>query len=66
VCGTTALFIECKGGSIVGSAKYGGDPSALRPELERKYVKPRGVFQISKSIAKLSAIHNVRRSRDWT
>jgi hypothetical protein len=52
VCGTTALFIECKGGVIVGPAKYGGDPSALRVELQRKYVKPQGVYQLARSITK--------------
>jgi hypothetical protein len=52
VCGTTALFIECKGGVIVGPAKYGGDPSALRAELQRKYVKPQGVYQLARSITK--------------
>jgi hypothetical protein len=52
ICGTTALFIECKGGVMLGSAKYGGDPSALRAELEKKYVNPQGVYQLARSISK--------------
>jgi hypothetical protein len=50
VSGTTAIFIECKGGFIRGDAKYGGDPAKLRAEIEKKYVTPKGVFQIAKSI----------------
>ncbi len=50
VSGTTAVFIECKGGFIRGDAKYGGDPAKLRAEIEKKYVTPKGVFQIAKSI----------------
>ncbi|WP_058188607.1 hypothetical protein [Terracidiphilus gabretensis] len=52
ICGTTALFIECKGGVMLGSAKYGGDPSALRAELGKKYIKPQGVYQVARSITK--------------
>jgi hypothetical protein len=50
VSGTTALFIECKGGFIRGDAKYGGDPAKLRAEIEKKYVTPKGVFQVARSI----------------
>ena len=50
VSGTTAVFIECKGGFIRGDAKYGGDPAKLRAEIEKKYVTPKGVFQIVKAI----------------
>ena len=50
VSGTTAVFIECKGGFIRGDAKYGGDPAKLRAEIEKKYVTPKGVFQIAKAI----------------
>ena len=50
ISGTTAVFIECKGGFIRGDAKYGGDPAKLRAEIERKYVTPKGVFQIARSI----------------
>jgi hypothetical protein len=50
VSGTTAVFIECKGGFIRGDAKYGGDPAKLKAEIEKKYVTPKGVFQVSKSI----------------
>lgn len=51
ICGTTAIFIECKGGFIRGDAKYGGDPEKLKTELEKKYVKPKGVFQIARAIS---------------
>lgn len=51
LAGTTAVFIECKGGFIRGDAKYGGDPLKLKTELEKKYVKPKGVFQIARSVA---------------
>lgn len=50
VSGTTAIFIECKGGFIRGDAKYGGDPAKLSAEIEKKYVTPKGVFQIARSI----------------
>ena len=50
VSGTTAIFIECKGGFIRGDAKYGGDPAKLKAEIEKKYVTPKGVFQIARSI----------------
>ena len=50
ISGTTAIFIECKGGFIRGDAKYGGDPSKLRAEIEKKYVTPKGVFQVARSI----------------
>jgi hypothetical protein len=50
ISGTTAVFIECKGGFIRGDAKYGGDAAKLRAEIEKKYVIPKGVFQIAKSI----------------
>jgi hypothetical protein len=48
---TTAVFIECKGGFIRGDAKYGGDPGKLKAEIEKKYVTPKGVYQVAKSIA---------------
>ena len=37
---------------MLGSAKYGGDPTALRAELEKKYIKPQGVYQVARSITK--------------
>ncbi len=51
ISGTTAIFIECKGGFIRADAKYGGDPAKLKAEVEKKYVTPKGVFQIARSIA---------------
>lgn len=51
ICGTTAIFIECKGGFIRGDAKCGGDPERLKAELEKKYVEPKGVFQIARAIS---------------
>jgi hypothetical protein len=50
ICGATAIFIECKGGMVRGDAKYGGDPQILKEELEKKYVKPPGVYQLAKAI----------------
>jgi len=52
ISGTTAVFIESKGGFIRGDAKYGGDPAVLKAEIDKKYVDPNGVFQIARSIAK--------------
>ena len=51
IAGTTAIFIECKGGFVRGDAKYGGDPVKLKAEIEKKYVKPKGVFQLARSVA---------------
>jgi hypothetical protein len=42
VAGTTAVFIECKGGFIRGDAKYGGDPVKLKAELEKSMSHPKG------------------------
>jgi hypothetical protein len=50
ICGTTAIFIECKGGLIRGDAKYADDPAKLASEIEKKYVKPKGVFQLARAI----------------
>jgi hypothetical protein len=50
ISGQTAIFIECKGGFMRKDAKYGGDPVALRKEIEKKYVTPKGVYQLAHSI----------------
>lgn len=50
ISGQTAVFIECKGGFMRKEAKYGGNPVALREEIEKKYVAPKGVYQLAHSI----------------
>ena len=50
ICGTTAVFIECKGGLVRGDCKYSNDSTKLGEHLESKYVAPQGVCQLAKAI----------------
>jgi hypothetical protein len=45
-CGRTAVFIEFKGSTITSEGKYSSDVDKLRSEIEKKYVKPKGIQQL--------------------
>jgi hypothetical protein len=58
ICGTDAVFIECKGSTFTARSKYSGDPSALGQELEEKLIhnqagKAKGIEQLARAIERV-------------
>jgi hypothetical protein len=45
-CDRTAVFVEFKGSTMTSEGKYGADVEKLRNEIEKKYVKPKGIQQL--------------------
>jgi len=55
LCGSTAIFIECKGNVVSGNSKYSGDPKKLGEEIEAKFIEPQGIRQLVSGIKNVFA-----------
>jgi len=55
LCGSDAILMEYKGGLFTAGAKYGGNPSKLRAEIEEKLIrnpegKRKGIAQLAEAV----------------